>query len=83
MEPAIKNGQKVLVSGVPYFFSKPKIREIVAFKNKNQTLIKRIIRKNKDEYFLAGDNSRDSLDSKELGFIPKKYIIGKVIKILD
>ena len=81
MEPAIKNEQHVLVSKIPYFFPEPDVKEIVAFKKNKKILIKRIIRKSGNKYFLAGDNLNDSLDSKNFGFVSKNYILGKVIYI--
>ncbi len=79
MEPTIKNQQHVLISKIPYFFSEPSVKEIVAFKKNQKILVKRIVRKTGDKYFLAGDNSKDSLDSRSFGFILKNDILGKVI----
>ncbi len=79
MEPRIKNGEEVLVTGIIYLFKKPKISDIVAFKKDKKVLIKRIIRIDGDKYFVAGDNTNDSLDSKTFGLISKKQILGKVI----
>lgn len=81
MEPAIKNKQHVLISKIPYFFSEPSVKEIVAFKKNQKILIKRIVRKIGDKYFLAGDNSKDSLDSRSFGLVSKNDILGKVIYI--
>jgi nickel-type superoxide dismutase maturation protease len=81
MEPFIKNNSLVLTSGVPYLFKNPKINDIVAFKEDKDgiILIKRITKNEKDGYFVQGDNKSDSLDSRQLGRISKRQIIGKVI----
>ncbi len=79
MEPAIKNGEEVLVSNFFYWFKKPKIGDIVAFRDSEQILIKRITKISEGKYFLSGDNQGDSLDSRKLGLIAKRKIIGKVI----
>jgi signal peptidase I len=79
MEPAIKNGENVLVSNIFYWFKKPEIGDIVAFRDTEQILIKRITKISAGEYFLTGDNQKDSLDSRKLGLIKRKEIIGKVI----
>lgn len=81
MEPFIKNGQTVLASSIPYLFSKPKINDIVAFKEKNtgKIFIKRIIKNNGNKYFMKGDNKKDSVDSQEIGWVLRKEIVGKVI----
>ena len=84
MEPAISYGQQVLISFLPYFFSHPKENDIVAFKESNtgKIFIKRITEKKSERYFVKGDNTKDSLDSRTLGFIEKSDILGKVIYIL-
>jgi len=79
MEPQIKNGEEVLVTGIIYLFKKPKINDIVAFKKDKKVLIKRIIGIDDDKYFVAGDNKNDSLDSKTFGLISKRQMLGKVI----
>ncbi len=83
MEPALLNGGIVFVSSIPYLFSKPKVGDIVAFKIDNKVLIKRIMKINPspssgEKYFVKGDNKSDSLDSKSIGLINKKDILGKV-----
>ena len=79
MEPTIKNEEEVLVSNFCYWFKKPKIGDIVAFRDSGQILIKRITEISEGKYFLSGDNQRDSLDSRKLGLIAKQKIIGKII----
>ncbi len=81
MEPAIRNGKSILISKTPYLFSKPKVKDIVAFKNKEKILIKRIVKISLDKYTVEGDNPKDSLDSRSFGFIAKNDILGKVIYI--
>lgn len=79
MEPTVKNGESVLASGIPYLFSKPKINNIVVFKKEGKAVIKRITKINGDKYFVTGDNEKDSLDSRKLGWIERREIIGKVM----
>ncbi len=79
MQPFILNGQKVLASSFPYLFLKPKKNDIVAFKVKNEILIKRIISVSEDKFFLKGDNEKDSLDSRKFGKIDRRNILAKVI----
>lgn len=79
MEPIFKNGDKILVSGIWYLFKKPKINDIVAFAYKDKVLIKRIISFENNNYYLKGDNKKDSLDSKDLGLISEDKILGKFI----
>lgn len=86
MEPFLKNGQTVLASSIPFLFSKLKSGDIVVFKYKNKVFIKRIAKVKPTftkvsvgKYFLEGDNRKDSLDSKKIGWIDRKDIIGKVV----
>lgn len=76
MEPTIKNGSEILVSNIPYLFSKPKTGDIVVFNNFNKVMIKRIKKIKSDHYFLEGDNTSDTLD---VGWIGRKDILGKII----
>lgn len=79
MEPTIKSKQMVLASGLFYLFKKPRIGDIVAFREKDKVFIKRIQRVVRDKYFLTGDNRKDSLDSRTFGFISQEQILGKII----
>ncbi len=83
MEPQIKNKNTVLVSSILYLFKNPKVGDIVAFKNfDGKILIKRITKKQTGNFFIEGDNKKDSLDSKNFGMISKDKILGKVIYTL-
>ena len=79
MESTILQGETVLVSKIPFLFSKPKNGDIVAFKKAEKVFIKRIIKMDGDKYFVSGDNKKDSLDSRKFGWVSKKEIVGKVI----
>lgn len=76
MMPTIQNGSEILVSSIPYLFSRPKIGDIIAFNKEQKILVKRITKIKSGQFFVAGDNSKDSLD----GWINKKYVLGKLIK---
>lgn len=83
MEPQIKNGSMVLVSNIFYIFKNPTVNDIVAFKNAaGKVLIKRITKKENGNFFIEGDNKKDSLDSKNFGMISKDKILGKIFYIL-
>ncbi len=89
MEPTFKPNQTLLVSSIPYFFREPKVGEVVVVKDPRdpstssgqggRLLLKRIDKKRKEEYFVVGDNPKQSTDSKDFGWITNKEIIGKVI----
>jgi len=79
MEPALRQGQSVLASSIPYLVSKPKIGDIIFFKKDEKIFIKRVSKIDGDKYFVAGDNQKDSMDSRKFGWINKSDILGKVI----
>jgi nickel-type superoxide dismutase maturation protease len=81
MQPTLMESDSVLVSSVPYIFSKPKVRDIIAFKDSKtkKVFIKRVTKVENDKYEVLGDNPLDSKDSRSFGWITKKDIIGKVI----
>lgn len=81
MEPTLLNGSKVLVSSLPFLIRDPGINDIIAFADKTsgKIFVKRITKRKGQRYFLTGDNKHDSLDSKVIGWISKKDIVGKVI----
>ncbi len=78
MEPQIRNGDFVLASSIPYFFSKPRKGDIVVFKKERRLIIKRIDQVKNYKYKVLGDNKKDSLD---FGWITRIDILGKVFKI--
>lgn len=79
MEPAIKQGNIVLVSSLPFLFSEPKVGDVVTFRKDELIFIKRIVKIKNNQYFLKGDNSKDSL---RVSWISKKDLVGKLLFIL-
>ncbi|MBI4089233.1 MAG: S26 family signal peptidase [Candidatus Levybacteria bacterium] len=82
MEPTLKNGDIVLVNRLAYLLAKPHMGDIIAIKREKYSIIKRIKVITREKIFVVGDNKKDSLDSRKLGFVNRKKIIGKVIYIL-
>lgn len=76
MEPTLKEGQEILVSSLPYLFTGPKVGQIIAFKQGDKFIVKRIKKVIGDRLWVLGDNKNDSTD---FGWIERKRIIGKVI----
>lgn len=79
MEPTLKTGQIVWVNNWAYFFNKVKTADVVVFKKDGQELVKRVIKVDKDEIFVTGDNKTDSLDSNNFGAVSQSLIVGKVL----
>lgn len=79
MFPALKPGQDILVFKWAYFFSQPKIGDIVVIRKDGKDLVKRIHNISGQEYFVQGDNQKESTDSRTFGTIKKSQITGKVV----
>lgn len=78
MEPAFFQNQTIIASSIPYIFSEPKIGDVVVFKDE-KVFLKRIEKIKEGKYFLTGDNKKNSLDSRKIGWIVRQKILGKVI----
>ena len=81
MEPLFKAGQTLLVSSLPYFFNEPKVGDVIVIKDPRdgKALLKRITKKEKNKFFIAGDNPQSSTDSRTFGPITNDLIGGKVL----
>lgn len=81
MKPFISSGDVILVNRLSYLFKNPKIGDVVVIKNndKKKYLIKRIQRIREKTYFVMGDNKKESVDSRNFGWITKKDILGKML----
>ncbi|MGE5042234.1 MAG: S26 family signal peptidase [Candidatus Levyibacteriota bacterium] len=75
MEPYLHEGDKVLTCS----FLKISEGDVIVFKKGETKFIKRVRKIESNFYSCEGDNKHDSLDSKKLGPIPKKNILGKVV----
>ncbi len=76
MSPTFKSDDMVLVNRLSYLFGKPKIGDLVVLRKKKY-MIKRIKKIKDNEFFVVGDNKKESTDSRQFGWIRKKEIIGK------
>lgn len=83
MLPLLKPDDEVLVNFDAYQSSSPQIGDIVVLKHPYKLdlkIIKRITYINQDgEYFVQGDNSLESTDSRNFGFVKNELILGKVV----
>lgn len=79
MSPTLKEGQDVLVFNWAHLFIQPKVGDMVVVKIGRKEVLKRIQKVSDREYFVAGDNPKDSFDSRKFGLIKRSDIIGKVI----
>lgn len=80
MNPTLKDGEIVLVDREAVNIE---IGDIVIAKHpveQNSEVVKRVARINeRGHYFLVGDNSEDSEDSRHYGAVTREYIKGKVV----
>ena len=96
MSPTILSGDYVLVNKLAYVFSEPQRGDvIVTYSRGGIRLVKRVaglpgeeikfdeVKNNIDpgEYFVLGDSMENSIDSRELGFIDRWDIKGKVFSV--
>lgn len=70
----IKNG-KIYINSIE--FKHPSINNIYYYNRGDYGLIDQKILVPKDSYYVLGDNSRSSKDSRYWGFVDDKYLIGK------
>jgi signal peptidase I len=83
MEPLFGEGDKVIINKLAYLFTKPKLGDVVAFKEnteRGKILLKKIKRgSDNGQYFVVGANKNDSQDSRQFGPIAKSQILGKLL----
>ena len=81
MSPTFVNGDKILISYIPYLVKVIKEGDIVVAKSPkdNINIIKRITKIKNNLYYIEGDNKKFSKDSDNFGYINKNDILSKYI----
>jgi nickel-type superoxide dismutase maturation protease len=83
MNPTLRDGETVLVDRAAAF----EVGDIVVARHpveQHSEIVKRIERiTERGHYFLVGDNTEDSNDSRHFGAVTKEYIKGKVVARLS
>ena len=84
MSPTINPGNIVLASSLPYFFSKPKVKDLViVFDPRDGRILgQRITKIDKNENFVSGYNKTKSAAIRIFGNLKRRDIIGKVIQVI-
>lgn len=76
MAPTYVHGQLVIVS----MLARPRVGHVVVAIQRNKEVIKRIVAVHNDwQLDLRGDNKEDSVDSRDLGLVPKRMVLGVVV----
>lgn len=83
MTPALAPGERVVVNRAAYWFSQPRVDDLVVLRDPrdaNRLLIKRIESDfGPGEWLVRGDNPSASTDSRAFGPVPRDLILGKVL----
>lgn len=82
MAPSFQERDIVLVNRMSYLFSGPQVGHVVVARHpvkKGMMLLKRIVKAENDRYWLEGDNTFESSDSRQFGWVERGLIEGKVI----
>ena len=84
MVPYVADGQSVVVNALAFKIKNPQIGDVVLVQHphRNIVILKRITRVKNNAYFVEGDNSAHSTDSRHFGYVDKTHIRGKVIATL-
>lgn len=95
MEPAIHNGEYIIINKLAYVRNEPKRGDVLVATPRiyPNPVIKRVVglpgetitevKLTKGEYFLMGDNRDVSVDSREMGPVDRWDIKGKVVLIIN
>lgn len=77
MRPALIDGDIVIV-----FPRTPRKNDLVLVRHNGSEIIKRVSRIQEKSYYIIGDNSQESTDSRHFGFVDKSDILGTVMTVL-
>ncbi len=80
MLPVLRPGDVILVNESAYRRRAPRYGEVVVARPLSlggRALVKRILPVGSDEYFLLGDHPTESLDSRELGPVTRRELVGR------
>ena len=80
MLPVLRPGDVILVHESAYCRRAPRYGEVVVARPSSlggRALVKRVLPVGSDEYFLLGDHPAESLDSRELGPVTRRELVGR------
>ena len=83
MLPALEPGERVLFDRLAYVLDEPRVGDIVLARHPARPgvrMIKRVAQGEglgRDEYWLLGDNAKESTDSRTLGAFRREEVLGR------
>lgn len=77
MLPTFRHGNIV----VGWRFRRPRVGDVVIAKHHRVELIKRVSELQDGKVFLLGDNSEESTDSRQFGWLPSHAIVAVVVTL--
>lgn len=78
-ESSIEEGDFVLVNRMSYLFSSPRVGHVVVLKDPQDSsryILKRITAVQGSFLWVEGDNKKESIDSRDFGWVDKKALLG-------
>lgn len=96
MQPTLCPNDLIIVNKLTYKFTSPEKGDLIAFRQDGTVYVKRVsnlpdeegvmiagktVLLKSDEYFVLGDNSANSKDSRYFGPVKRNKIVGKVVRI--
>ncbi len=75
MSPILPPGRIIIGWGR----GRPKVGQLIVFRHDGLEKIKRVSRIDNNEYFVEGDNTASSTDSRQFGCINFSHVMGRVI----
>lgn len=79
MEPFCRDGDFVLVNRMSYFFSRPKVGQVVVLedpKDFSRLVLKRVTAVQGSFLWVEGDNKERSTDSRDFGWVRAEALLG-------
>jgi nickel-type superoxide dismutase maturation protease len=78
MEPSLNQGDYIFVNGVS---QNVRVNDVVVIRhpNKNIYIVKRVKKIQGDRFYLLGDNTKSSEDSRKFGALRRDGLVGKLI----
>lgn len=78
MQPAIREGSRIIVFRWAYLFSRPKIGDVIVFRSGGSEYVKRVKALAENGFIVEGDNRSDS---RKMPLVTGGSVVGRVISL--